>query len=182
MPRHVQPPVDRDHIDAVIADWALERPDLDVSPIAVIARVGRLAAHLGVAVDATLAEFGLNRGSFEVLATLRRAGPPYRRPLHALVAAQAVTPGSMSVRIDRLESLGLVRREPDPDDGRGVLVALTPTGLVAFDAAAPAHLANEARLLAPLAPTERAALADLLRRSLLLFETPDGRPRRPAAP
>lgn len=181
MPRRVQTPPALDHIDIVIADWAEQRPDLDVAPIAVIARVGRLAGHLGVAVDATLGEFGLNRGSFEVLATLRRAGAPYRRPLHALVAAQAVTPGSMSVRIDRLESLGLVRREADPDDGRGVLVALTLTGLATFDAAAPAHLANEARLLAPLAPTERAALADLLRRSLLLFETPDGRPHRAVA-
>ena len=182
MTRRVQTLPDHDHIDTVIADWAVERPDLEVAPIAVIARIGRLAAHLGVIVDATLGEFGLNRGSFEVLATLRRAGHPYRRPLHALVAAQAVTPGSMSVRIDRLESLGLVRREPDPDDGRGVLVALTPSGLAAFDAAAPAHLANEARLLAPLAPAERAALADLLRRCVLLFEAPDGRPRRAVAP
>lgn len=169
----------RDHIDHVIADWRVERPDLAVEPIAIIARIARLAAHLAVAIDATLRETGLNRGAFEVLATLRRAGAPYRQPLHVLASTQAVTAGSMSVRIDRLEDLGLVRREPDPADGRGVLVALTEAGRDAFDAAAPAHLANEARILAPLSGADRTHLADLLRRFLLTLEHPDGRPRRP---
>ena len=92
--------------------------------------------------------------------------------------ALAVTPGSMSVRIDRLEALGLVRRQPDLDDGRGVLVCLTEAGLRAFDDAAPAHLENEARLIAPLSSRDQEKLVDLLRRFLLQFEDSDGRPRR----
>ena len=65
----------------------------------------------------------------------------------------------------------MARREPDPDDARGTLVVLTDKGRQLFDDVAPAHLANEERLLAALIPEERAALAGLRRKLLMSFES-----------
>jgi hypothetical protein len=67
----------RDEVDEVIAAWKRERPDLDLTAIAVAGRLGRLAMRLGPAQDKTLAKFGLQDGGFDVLATLRRAGAPF---------------------------------------------------------------------------------------------------------
>jgi DNA-binding MarR family transcriptional regulator len=158
----------RDSVDTVIDDWRELRPDLDASPIGVVARLRRVRSHFDQELEALFAEHELSLADFEVLATLRRLGghASQRRLMDAL----GLTSGTVSVRIDRLVAAGLVTRDPDPRDGRGTLVALTSEGHARFDQAAPAHLANEERLLAALAPGERAQLADLLRKLLLSFE------------
>jgi len=81
--------------------------------------------------------------------------------------------GTTSFRIDRLESRGLVRRIADPNDGRGVIVALSAAGLRLADAVAPVHLANEAAILRVLTPAEQAAMVPLLRKLLLSLERSD---------
>jgi DNA-binding MarR family transcriptional regulator len=117
--------------------------------------------------------FGLTRAGFDVLAALRRSGAPYRLPQKVLMGGLMRTSGTMSFRIDRLERAGLVRREPDPDDKRGVFVRLTAKGKRLVEAAAPVHLANEGRMLAALSPSDREQFIALLRKLLVSLERHD---------
>ncbi|MEU5695928.1 MarR family transcriptional regulator [Actinosynnema sp. NPDC020468] len=152
-----------DHVDLVLSQWHARRPDLDVSPMAVVGRLSRLAKHVDAELKATFARHDLDRASFDVLATLRRSAPPHHLTPTELMRASMVTSGAITQRLDRLESRGLVTRTPNTEDGRGVLVSLTPTGLALVDRVLPDHLATEHRLLAALTPAERTTLADTLR-------------------
>ncbi|MGY2490598.1 MarR family winged helix-turn-helix transcriptional regulator [Cupriavidus sp. CP313] len=163
-----------DHVDGILAQWARERPDLDASPMGVIGRLGRLNRHTSRAIEAALGETGLQPWEFDVLATLRRAGPPYALSPGALIGSLMITSGTMTNRLDHLERAGLVRRQPNPEDRRGLLVELTEAGRERVDRALELHVANEHRLLADLTATERAQLAALLRRWLRMFEPPPG--------
>ena len=125
----------RDEVDDLVAAWRAERPDLDVEPLQVLSRVSRLARHLDLARRAAFAAHGLETWEFDVLSALRRQGAPYQLTPGALLRATLVTSGTMTNRVDRLAEAGLVRREPDPQDRRGVLVTLTPAGEARVDAA-----------------------------------------------
>jgi DNA-binding MarR family transcriptional regulator len=160
----------QDHVDEIRGLWATERPDLDTSPVEVVARVGRAAAYFDRGIESVLEGYGLNRPAFDVLATLRRIGPPYRLSPTQLYRHVMRTSGVMTRRVDLLEAGGLVRRVPDPNDRRGVLVELTGAGRQLVDAAVGPHLDNEERMLGALNREDRAALAGLLRKLLLSFE------------
>ena len=67
-----------DHVDNALEQWSRERPELEVGPMGLIARVKRLSQHLIREMEKTFAAHGLNLASFDVLATLRRSGAPYR--------------------------------------------------------------------------------------------------------
>ena len=99
--------------------------------------MSRLAKHLDRAARAAFAAHGLEAWEFDVLSALRRQGQPYQLSPGALLRATLVTSGTMTNRIDRLAAAGLVRRHPDPQDKRGVLVQLTDAGKAAVDAAMP---------------------------------------------
>ena len=163
-----------DHVDALRAAWAREWPELDTAPVAVVARVGRLAQHLDRGLERVFAQHGLTRESFDVLAALRRAGAPYRLTPTELYRTLMRSSGAMTNRLRRLTDAGLVRRVPDPGDGRVLLVELTPKGRRLFERVAPLHLANEDTLLQPLTAGEREQLATLLRKALRSFEEPAG--------
>jgi DNA-binding MarR family transcriptional regulator len=178
-PGHVPADLDneampRDYVARLIESWQAERPDLEVNPVAIVYRVGRLAAYFAAEVDRVFHGTGITSADFAVLANLRRAGQPYQLTQRQLMDALRLTSGTVSVRIDRLAERGLVRREHAPD-GRGVLVTLTEGGARTFDTLAPRHLANESRLVAALDPDQQAILAALLQSLLLEYEpaTPD---------
>lgn len=156
--------MDADHVDRIIGQWAVERPDLDVSPTGVIGRLHRVAGRLTEELVAEYARFGLGEGEFDVLASLRRAGAPYALTAGELGRATMVTSGAVSKRVDRCEAQGWVERSIDDRDGRGRLVSLTPAGRRLIDEAFTAHLANEHRLLASLSERDRTVLAAVLRR------------------
>lgn len=160
-----------DSIDLLLADWARERPDLDFSPVGVITRLARVRAHIDTALLQVFGDFGLTAADFRVIVTLRRVGPPHELPQARLMTQLALTSGTISVRVDRLAKHGIVTREADPDDKRGQRVRLTADGLRLFDKITPVHLANEERLLSSLTPGERDALAGLLRKLLVSFES-----------
>lgn len=160
-----------DEVDRLIARWRAERPDVDVSPLAVMSRVDRLARHLDRARKEAFAAAGLEPWEFDVLAALRRAGPPYGLSPGALLRATLVTSGTMTNRVDRLAARGLVERTPDPEDGRGVRVLLTRRGLATTDAALDDLLVSERAVLAGLEPAEADVLAGLLRRLLAPFDS-----------
>jgi DNA-binding MarR family transcriptional regulator len=163
-----------DHLDLVLAQWARERPDLDTGPMGLIGRVLRLSRHLMREMEATLASHGLNFASFDVLATLRRAGPPFALSPNDLLGTMMITSGTMTHRVDQLEKAGHVRRKPNPEDGRSVLITLTPAGRALVDRVLGAHVATQARLVAGLGPAERAALGPLLSAWLAALEPPCG--------
>jgi DNA-binding MarR family transcriptional regulator len=159
--------VKRDLVDDILAQWQRVRPDVDASPMAVVFRVKRLARTFERATAKNFASLDLEPGEFDLLATLRRAGPPHQMSAGALGRALMITSGSVTNRVDRLEDRDLIRRTDDPDDRRGVLVELTTKGLRAVDGALERHLAIEHELIAALSPAQRTQLADLLRRLLL---------------
>ncbi len=165
------PPTVPDSIDRLLADWARERPDLDVSPVGIINRLGRVRAHLDVALVDVYRRFDLTSADFRVIVALRRAGAPYQLPQARLTSQLALTSGTISLRVHRLTKRGIVTLEADPDDKRGQRVRLTADGLRLFDEIAPLHLANEDRLLSSLSADERITLAGLLRKLLLSFES-----------
>jgi DNA-binding MarR family transcriptional regulator len=160
----------RDEVDDLIAAWRQERPDLDVEPLAVLSRVSRLARHLDIARRSAFAAHGLESWEFDVLSALRRSGPPYQLTPGLLLRATLVTSGTMTNRIDRLAEAGLVYREPDPRDRRGVLVTLSERGKAVVDAAFTDLLEREQALLSRLDPGQRQVLADLLRVMLVPFD------------
>jgi len=153
----------RDEVDDLVAGWRSQRPDLDVEPLQVLSRVSRLARHLDRARRAAFTGHDLEPWEFDVLSALRREGPPYRLSPGALLRTTLVTSGTMTNRIDRLEQAGLVHRQPDPQDKRGVLVSLTQAGRSRVDAALDDLLTSERALLAGLAAPEQRQLAGLLR-------------------
>lgn len=154
----------------MLEQWALERPDLDFTPVAVIARLGRAARYVDDGLERTFERYDLSRASWDVLAALRRAGPPFRLSPTQLYRALMRTSGAMTNRLQNLEVAGLVSRVPDEADRRGMLVELTEHGRQVFDEVITAHLANEQQLLAALSPRQQRMLADLLKALLLSYE------------
>lgn len=151
-----------DQVDQIIDQWHREKPGLDVSPMAVIGRLSRAA----LAVDARLAQtfdrHGLDASSFDVLATLLRSGAPYRITPAELAKEAMISTSAVAQRLNKLEGLGLVERQANPNDGRGTLVALTGIGKKLIEKALPDHLQTEEAILASLSAKERTLLAQLL--------------------
>ena len=153
-----------DEVDELVQAWRRERSDLDLGPVEVFSRIGRLARLLDRARREAFTAHALEPWEFDVLAALRRAGKPYRLSPGQLLRETMVTSGTMTNRIDRLGERGLVERSPDPHDRRGVLVGLTGAGKRAVDGAFESLLGSERDLLAELSSAERRDLAALLKR------------------
>jgi DNA-binding MarR family transcriptional regulator len=170
-PRHDDAAVE-DSIARVIAGWRATRPELEIEPIAITARLARLQAVLSARLETVFARFGLRAGDFAVIATLVRLDVPSvsQRRLGSELGLSA---GTVSLRIDRLVQRGVAERHPDPDDGRGALVSLTDRGRDLFEASAPEHLANARELLAGLNEPEREHLGELLGKLLYTLEDHD---------
>ncbi|MBW4718409.1 MarR family winged helix-turn-helix transcriptional regulator [Saccharothrix obliqua] len=161
-----------DHVARIQAEWARERPDLDVAPQGVIGRLHRLAAVLTEQLTTVYRRHGLGEGEFDVLAALRRAGEPYERAPGELALHTMVTTGAMTKRVDRLERDGLVTRRSGEGDGRRRVVALTAAGKRVIDRAFAEHMANERRLLDQLDPADARDLERILTTWLGRFESP----------
>ncbi|MFF4105054.1 MarR family winged helix-turn-helix transcriptional regulator [Streptomyces sp. NPDC001903] len=161
-----------DHVARIQAEWARERPDLDVTPQGVIGRLHRLGLLLTDRLCLVYRRYGLSEGEFDVLAALRRAGAPYERAPGELAVHTMVTTGAMTKRIDRLERDGLVARRRSAADGRGRVVALTPAGRELIDRAFAEHMENERSLLDGLTAQQAAELEALLTTWLARIEPP----------
>lgn len=148
-----------DHVDVIREQWQAERPDLDTSPMAVIGRLSAAARLVDSRLRRNFARYELDGASFDVLATLRRSGAPFRLTPGELMRTAMVTSGAITQRLDRLESRGLISRGPAAQDGRSVVVSLTDAGRALVDDVLPSHLATEQRLLASLTDEQRRSLA-----------------------
>ncbi|WP_460713574.1 MarR family winged helix-turn-helix transcriptional regulator [Nocardioides dilutus] len=159
----------RDEVDELSEAWSRERTDLDLAPVAIFSRISRLARRLDKVRSEAFSQYDIESWEFDVLAALRRAGPPYELSPGRLLRETLVTSGTMTNRVDRLAARGLVERHPDPEDRRGVLVRLTTEGKAAVDGAFTTLLDAERELLADLPPSAQKDLAGLLRRLLAPF-------------
>ncbi|UDY24132.1 MarR family winged helix-turn-helix transcriptional regulator [Nocardioides sp. Kera G14] len=159
----------RDEVDELAEAWARERPDLDLSPVAIFSRLSRLSRHLDLARRDAFSAGGIEAWEFDVLAALRRTGSPYELSPGRLLRETLVTSGTMTNRVDRLAARGFVERYPDPEDRRGVLVRLTPEGKQAVDVAFTRLVDAEHEFMADLTPHQADELAGLLRRLLVTF-------------
>ncbi|WP_067701290.1 MarR family winged helix-turn-helix transcriptional regulator [Nocardia jejuensis] len=155
-----------DAVDAIAAQWRHERPDLEVEAMAIIGRLGRLSLVAGKRIEAVFTAHDLQRGEFDVLATLRRSGAPFELNPSVMADTLMLSRAGMTGRLDRLEQAGLVRRIADAADRRAVKVALTDRGLELIDVVVTEHVANETRMLSALSAQDRQEL-DRLTRALL---------------
>ncbi|HEY3748897.1 MAG TPA: MarR family transcriptional regulator [Pseudonocardiaceae bacterium] len=158
-----------DEVDVIVEQWRRERPDLDLAAIALLGRMGRLALLLQPAIECVFERHGLSQGEFDVLAALRRSGPPYTLTPSGLSTTLMLSRAGMTSRLDRLEAAGLVNRTMDPADRRSFRVTLTDHGYEVVDDAMTEHTANETELVASLTPEQRANLDDALRVLLSTF-------------
>lgn len=159
-----------DQVDRILAQWRRERPDLDVNPMGTLGRLKRLADHLSHELALVYKAHDLTAASFDVLATLRRAGPPYALSPSALISWTMVASGTMTNRLDRLEASGLIERRANPEDGRSSVVGLTEKGFTLIDRVVAEHVANQHRLIESLPPQLRAHFDEGLRAWLASLE------------
>lgn len=163
-------------VDAIVAAWQRERPDLDASPLHVLSRVSRLGEILADRRKKIFAAHVLRPYEFDVLAALRRAGEPYEMTPGQLIAQTHVTSGTMTNRLDVLLERQLIRRRADADDRRVMHVQLTDAGRTRVDSALTELLDVEAGLLRRLDESQRRSLAAALQQML----DTAGRPGNPA--
>lgn len=159
---------ERDFVDEAISLWTEEVPELDTSGKQITGRILRLAEFINERMNGVLHEHGIKYGTYAILATLRASGAPYAMTPKSLQATLVVSSGGLSNQIARLEAKGLVTREVDPSDGRGVLVRLTREGCALADRTMPPQASAERDFVRMLSAEERQQLEDLLRRVLLL--------------
>jgi DNA-binding MarR family transcriptional regulator len=163
-----------DAIDGILADWARERPDLDASSIDVLGRLMRLGNQVRAAESSYFDEYGLTLASFDVLANLRRSGPPHRKTAGELATSSMLTTGGITFRLDRMEEQNLIERVRTREDRRVVYAQLTAHGKAVIDEAFGKHLEQQRRLLSGLTPSELDQLAMLLKKaeaSVLAFDS-----------
>jgi DNA-binding MarR family transcriptional regulator len=159
----------RDEVDTIVEAWRRERPDLDLAPMEVLSRISRLARHLDRLRANAFSAHHLESWEFDVLAALRRSGPPYRLSPGQLLRETLVTSGTMTNRVDRLVERGLVTRHDHPNDRRGVLVEMTDAGRDAVDAALAELIAAERQIMAALEVADHDQLTRSLRQLLARY-------------
>ncbi|WP_295814045.1 MarR family transcriptional regulator [uncultured Nitratireductor sp.] len=163
---------ENDHVDRLRAQWARELPALDTSAMSLLGRINRIANLVHPSISETFAGYGLDRGEFDVLATLRRAGDPYRLTPTELYKSLMITSGGLTARLNRLQKAGLIVREASREDRRSLAVRLTGEGVRKVEAAFEEDMGKERLLLDALNAGEKALLEELLRKLTSSLETP----------
>ncbi|MGF1707405.1 MarR family winged helix-turn-helix transcriptional regulator [Enterovibrio baiacu] len=158
----------QDHVDTILAQWQVQRPDLDCSPMGVIGRMDRANHLMKLGLEEVFKQFGLMSSEFDILATLRRAGEPVTPT--EMYQILMFSSGAMSTRVDGLVKRGLVVRQASETDRRSCLVTLTDEGRTLIDSVVAVHVENEHKMLNALTEKEQATLASLLRKWLAANE------------
>ncbi|MFE5856212.1 MarR family winged helix-turn-helix transcriptional regulator [Streptomyces sp. NPDC056500] len=153
-----------DEVDRIITEWRTERPGLDASSIDVVGRVTRCGLLVRNLSNRMYDRHSINQSIFDVLASLRRMGPPYRKTARELATSSLLTSGGMTMRLDRMERDGLIRRIRSAEDRRSVYAELTPAGFALIDRIIDEHLEREREMLETLSDEEQQQLAGLLRK------------------
>ncbi|MGE0312793.1 MAG: MarR family winged helix-turn-helix transcriptional regulator [Lautropia sp.] len=141
---------------------ASSHPEPSLGPLAGV--LGFHLAQASVATDASFRRvigepFGLRKVEFTLLMLLLSNGPMAPK---ALARALTLTAPNLSLQLDRLVERELLRRAPNPADGRSQHIALTAAGQRLARKAAAAAPTIESALNARLSPAEHAMLIELL--------------------
>jgi DNA-binding MarR family transcriptional regulator len=121
-----------------------------------------VTVQAGTARDLSVIE--LSEPDYEVLSTLSER-PGHTSTLHEQAAKMDWSRSRLSRHATRMEERGLLRRAPDPADGRGCLLVLTERGLETLRNAAPTHVASVRRhFIDRLAPEDLVALERIARK------------------
>ena len=160
---------EQDHIDRFLEHFGSRLSGVDLVVEGIVDRIGGLEGA-SPEMDETLEGFGLNHVEWKVLGTLWRAGEPHRLSPGTLAKIEELSTGAMTNRLDGLEEAKLVRREPDPNDRRGVQVVLTDKGRQTWEDAVAAQAKKEAVIASTLNDREKQQLTKLLRKLMLGFE------------
>lgn len=134
----------------------VERQELEL-----FTSLGRISLLFQALQRDCLKDHGLAFTEYSVLRLLQ-AAPQRRLPPSQLAEEIICTTGSMTKLVDRLERAGLVERQPDPKDRRGVLVKITPAGHRTANAAARAYRVGRERILARLGPRRSRSVRESL--------------------
>ncbi|RJX75584.1 MarR family transcriptional regulator [Vibrio sinensis] len=159
-----------DAIDRVVEQWAQEKPDLETEPMAMIGRVARISKYIETEIAALHKKYDLKLGEFDVLATLRRSGKPYRLTPSGLIESMMLTSGAMTNRLDKLEAKNLILRSHSKEDRRSVEVQLTKQGLVLIDQMIIEHVEIQKKLVKSLTATQKKNINQLLKSWLNAYE------------
>jgi DNA-binding MarR family transcriptional regulator len=153
-----------DPVSTIVAQWQRERPDIDPAPMLLFGLVARSQTMTTAFINKTLAKWKLSRPSFDVLATLRRAGPPYSLTPKHLSESLMLSGAGMTSRLDRLESLHLIARLPEPSDRRSLKIQLTDRGVRLIDEVIPDIVAAQWKIAAGLGQDKTEEMLRLLGR------------------
>ncbi len=161
-----------DRVDVTVNFEQREFPKLDLSAKQIVGRIVCLDNVFQRDFERLLEGSGIGRSEFGILTVLRSQGPPYALAPNVInqLRFNPVTSGGMTNILHALQSRGLVERLPDPTDGRGVMIRLTPKALDIIDRAFEARVALEQRWLVGLSAKERSTLEGLLRKLLVSLE------------
>ena len=165
---------ERDHVDRFLETIHLVLPDLDLEVEGIVDRIGGLSRRIHRTLDETLREVDLDSSEYKALGALAQVGPPYHSTPGKLARRMELSSGAITNRLDRLEEAGLVRRLPDPDDRRGVVVELTDKGRETYQSAVGVQAKKEELITAALTNREKQQLNALLRRLMVEFERREG--------
>ena len=160
-----------DRTARLIAQRRGETPAIPLDGMEILSRANRLTRLSRSWIEPVFARHDLDTGEFDVLASLRRSGAPYRQRPTELFQSLMITSGGLTDRLNRLTRKGLVERIVPDHDKRSALVQLTAKGLSVIDTAFAEDMAVEASLLTALDDHERRQLAGLLARLLSDLET-----------
>lgn len=152
-----------DAVDEIVDQWARERPGMPVDSIGVVARILRIAKLITDERRRVLAELGIDNAILDLLATLRRAGPPYRLSPAEIAENCLVSGGAITQRVTRAEDAGLVRSQRSASGKRTVAVELTPRGHQVIERNIEVLLGRERQLLAGMPADDQQRLEGLLR-------------------
>ncbi|MBT9243513.1 MarR family winged helix-turn-helix transcriptional regulator [Vibrio splendidus] len=159
-----------DAIDRVVEQWAKEKPELETEPMAMMGRIMRIAKYMETQVAELHKKYDMKLGEFDVLATLRRSGKPYRLTPSELIGSMMLTSGAMTNRLDKLEAKGLISREHSKEDRRSVSVQLTKDGLVLIDQMMTEHVETQKKLVKSLSTSQKKNTNQLLKTWLSAYE------------
>jgi DNA-binding MarR family transcriptional regulator len=165
-------PVAEDHVDRFLRRLetltGTELLDLEVEGL--VERIHGINRRIAKAMEQTLAEHGLSHPDWKVLTSLRLHRENNRSSPGELAADQELSSGAMTSRLDRLEQAGYIRRLPDPEDRRAIVIELTDEGRAAWDKTAGVQARREAFFASALSKDELKRLNALLRKLMIALE------------
>jgi DNA-binding MarR family transcriptional regulator len=156
------PAYDGAAMELIVSQWRHERPDIDPEPMAVCGEIWRAADRLRQGVLVNWSKWGLDLAGSDVMLTLRRQGKGKTMSPSDLAKEMMLSTSAMTNRLDRLEKRGLIERNIDRNDRRGIRIELTDEGFSLADEMIVSHVETEERLISKLAGAERKQLRELL--------------------